>query len=274
MADSRTDDTRKTVGRLLREARLKAGREVKEIAALLKLDVRHIVMIENDDFANLPAPTAFVKGYIRGYAKQMGIEADELVEMYKSAVGDEPPAIVPNAKLAPQINNYDKPVKAFTYLIAFVLALFAIAWMQSSLFGKRDGEGGPPTGLSEAPPADSGVGIAAPAAPGDAPRATANEPEPPVGNGSIFVELSAGPDTLRLVLTADSWVEAVDADRRTKFMDLAKAGEEYELRGTAPFTMKLGAPEGVRIEYNGAPFDPAPYFQEGAEGMFGFTVAN
>lgn len=71
--------------RLQREMR---GITVREISEVTKISVRFLEAIEAEDFAILPAPV-FTRGFIREYAKQLGVEADDLVDRYMQIVRRE-----------------------------------------------------------------------------------------------------------------------------------------------------------------------------------------
>lgn len=75
--------------------------------------------------------------------------------------------------------------------------------------------------------------------------------------------ITQGTDTLKLRLTADSWVEVIDRDGHRLYENLARTGEQISLSGAAPFAVKLGFSKGVILEFNGEPFDPAPYSRAG-----------
>jgi len=75
--------------------------------------------------------------------------------------------------------------------------------------------------------------------------------------------LEDGPDSLVLSLTADSWIEITDANNQKLYMDLVRSGNSLSLRGTAPFDILLGFAQGVTMEFNGVPFDPAPHSRAG-----------
>ena len=59
-------------GARLREAREAANISLDRIAMSLLLDPKIVEALEEDDFDRLPAPT-FVRGYLRGYARVLGV---------------------------------------------------------------------------------------------------------------------------------------------------------------------------------------------------------
>ncbi|MDP0589827.1 MAG: DUF4115 domain-containing protein [Candidatus Endonucleobacter bathymodioli] len=62
---------------ILTAARIKKGLSVKDIAIYLKTTDAYILALEKGQFEKLPA-LAYVRGYIRSYAKMMGLDGDQL----------------------------------------------------------------------------------------------------------------------------------------------------------------------------------------------------
>ena len=78
MSDTeRTSDAPETTtaGAYLRASREAAGLSVDVVAQQLKLAPRQVRAIEEDDYARLPGRT-FVRGFVRNYARLLGIEAE------------------------------------------------------------------------------------------------------------------------------------------------------------------------------------------------------
>jgi cytoskeleton protein RodZ len=74
---------------------------------------------------------------------------------------------------------------------------------------------------------------------------------------------TTGPDLIVLKLTADSWIEIIDAKNTKVFFDLGRPGDVFNVRGTAPFDVLLGFAQAVSVEFNGKPFNAAPYSRAG-----------
>lgn len=76
----------------LRRARERAGIERNAVAQRLRLRLSQLDALEQDDYAQLPPPT-FVRGYIRTYAREVGLDADDLIAVYdaSAAPAEEPP---------------------------------------------------------------------------------------------------------------------------------------------------------------------------------------
>lgn len=316
-------------GALLKQLRNKKNISIQEVASQLRLDPRIIIALEEDDYDIFPADT-YIRGYLRNYAKLIGIDGDEIISAYESAA-PEPPEIIPDVKHSSQVSSSDKPVKAFTYLITFILVLLLFIWWWQSNFVLNKGlkipilpettstvtsVPAPPPAEQKSPKTDTPQGIldtipdnsakpVTPAQPApkpvqkNAPATTepatgeaAKTPAPATGEavktpapaagpgqdtaqaGTTAGDESAnddggsnkampGPDTIHIKLNADCWIEIYDRDDKVVYKDLARKGDELYLNGYAPFKVKLGNAQGVILEYNHKPFDPAPYTTRG-----------
>lgn len=68
-------------GEIFKKRREDLGRDIREIADLLKIKASYLVAIENDAFAELPA-RVYTVGYIRCYAKYLEVDAESIIEHY------------------------------------------------------------------------------------------------------------------------------------------------------------------------------------------------
>jgi len=66
---------------LLTEARERLGLSQKEVADQLYLTTSFIKHIDDGEFSRIPKP-AFIKGYLRTYARVVGLSGDEIVALY------------------------------------------------------------------------------------------------------------------------------------------------------------------------------------------------
>src|SRR5437588_1772062 len=76
-------------GEELRRRREIRGISLKEIADATKISKRFLDAIERNDHKTLPAPV-FTRGFVREYARYLGLNSDEMVNRYNfAAVGDD-----------------------------------------------------------------------------------------------------------------------------------------------------------------------------------------
>lgn len=70
-----------TMGQRFRAARERKKMNISKAAALTRIKIQHLEMMENDDFSKMPAPT-YAKGFIRIYAQFLGLDPAPLVQEY------------------------------------------------------------------------------------------------------------------------------------------------------------------------------------------------
>jgi cytoskeleton protein RodZ len=79
-----SDDLKnKSVGSLLRQARLAQKGKLPEISENLRISHEHLKALEEDDVNGLPG-LAYAVGFIRSYADHLGLDAEVLIAQYKS----------------------------------------------------------------------------------------------------------------------------------------------------------------------------------------------
>jgi cytoskeleton protein RodZ len=71
------------IGNILREARIRLGLSVKQVAEITKVRAKYLEALEDDDFKVIPGPT-YIKAYLRTYADMLRLDSDALVEAYRS----------------------------------------------------------------------------------------------------------------------------------------------------------------------------------------------
>jgi len=72
----------KTVGEILKTERIKQGKTILQIHEETKISQEALMLIEADDFFSLP-PMTFVKGFIRNYAKNLNLNPDRLLAVFR-----------------------------------------------------------------------------------------------------------------------------------------------------------------------------------------------
>ena len=72
-----------TVGQALAAKRGERGLSIDQVAASTRISADHLQALEADDFKAFAAPV-YAKGYLRTYARYLGLDADELVRQMPS----------------------------------------------------------------------------------------------------------------------------------------------------------------------------------------------
>jgi cytoskeleton protein RodZ len=116
-------------GAHLRKVREEANMSVDKVATALLLHPHTVEAIEADAYEGLPAPT-FVRGYLRGYARVLGLPSAPILEMFDRQ-GFEPPPLAPDVTESHQAHTSDTAVRLVTYAVAAVLVVLVALWWHS-----------------------------------------------------------------------------------------------------------------------------------------------
>lgn len=71
------------IGSTLRETRVRRKTTLQQAEDDTKIRVKYIQAMENDDFDLMPSP-AYVKGFLRTYSGYLGLDADVMLDEYRS----------------------------------------------------------------------------------------------------------------------------------------------------------------------------------------------
>ena len=93
-------------GQRLRQARLRRGLALVQVARDLRLTPERVKAIENEDYPRLPG-AVFVVGYVKSYARLLDLDPEALGETYRAAL--TPPARKPTAPPAAPARQASRP---------------------------------------------------------------------------------------------------------------------------------------------------------------------
>ena len=300
-------------GGLLRAGRLERGLSIEDIARQLRLSVRQVTALEDDDYTKVASGT-FLRGFVRNYAKLLQMDAAPLLQLLEQSVPPPPPTQTISYPIEgiPFPSNQDHGRRNLLIGVGIVLALFLLLYeiyrgsesniekAPSGNVERRQGAEQASETLSMTPPqgeitADRGEitapagkpalsepkpnvqpsavpsvsSAASPAASqtGQNPAASRvaeapawEAPKPQTTNTAGVGELAAeGPGVVRLIFEGESWVEAKDGKGRLLLSRVNPRGTEQVLRGTPPFSLKIGNAAEVKLVYNSKPVDLTPH---------------
>ena len=90
--DIHQDDSFEAIGAELSGARIAQGMQIAEVAQLLRISKHYLKDLEAGAFDQLPGPT-YVSGYLRSYARVVGLDAVALTNRYRELLNGESAAI-------------------------------------------------------------------------------------------------------------------------------------------------------------------------------------
>jgi cytoskeleton protein RodZ len=283
-------------GHLLRQAREEQGLSQKETARDLHLTSKVINAIEEDNFELIPS-FVFARGYIRSYARHLGLDGQALVAEFDLAYGVPNNSAKPMSAIRKGVQQ-SKPGDTWVKLISivFVVGLVAasIVWWQS-----QNGSQMLPqlsSGAAQELPSDtlvegldtddvnldllllstneSEVDAIVPEAESiiESEQAQVVVVEPVVDPGAEAVTeqvpkevtdavvLLPSQAQLVMVFDKDCWVEIKDANGKMVLSDLYSAGDTIEQVITAPIEVLLGRSSGVAtMTFDGRTIDLKPH---------------
>ena len=109
-------------GAILRRRREAKNMTLRDVVRELHLDEKFIQAIECEDYKQLPVP-AFVCGYIRNYARLLGLQHESLVADYKKCVGNQ--VIEPELRVTKQKQINNSSMQSTFFIFVFKIILFA-----------------------------------------------------------------------------------------------------------------------------------------------------
>jgi len=250
-----------SVGQVLREAREAQNITLEDVAMRLRLMHRQVEAMETDDFESLGQPV-FSRGFVRNYARLMGLQPETLLARMEGAP-TEPAPVVPVEPPMPS-SWLTSP-----WLILFLLGVLVVVAAPISLYWWLNSDAGETQHAvipmkQESPPAPAVTSVVP--NPVDAVAETPAAPEPVVATEAAVEAdvppVAASPTSrsqVHLEFGEESWVEVKDASGRTLHRQLNPAGSSADIQGQPPFDVLIGNAAQVRMTYNGRPIDLKPF---------------
>ncbi len=240
-----------TVGEVLRAEREKRGMTVKDIEAATSIRALYISAIENNKFSIVPGEV-YLKGFIRNYANYLGLNGQEMVEIYRKSQNPPAPVIVqvdqdlqqptPSEQRKearqsrvtsdPQARDSSSSGKWLAIALASVVIAGA-GWWFAVVAGKPS-----------APAPQQPVKVA--------PSAPIQPLQPPVTPAvpQQQVPINTKPVALIVKFTEDCWVQVV-ADGKEIYEGILKSGESRKWEADQTIVVKFGNAGAVELIHNG-----------------------
>ncbi len=254
-------------GARLKHQRETLGLTIAQVSKKTLIRERIIRAIEDEDTGGI-API-YLRGYVRTYAKEVGLDPD-LLETEARAASGQDPELRSVFNIDPKRGFAERWLKSGGYLVATAL-IAALVWQvtqQAVQFseGTRSTANTDPGSVESGPSSDeaaSGAGRQSSHLAASIASLEKLNP-PPVDRTSAAREawsaINAAPD-VSIRVSADSWVEIVDSEGTVLEQDLLRGGNQRVYRGVPPFEIMLGRPSAVEIEFNGEAVDVEPHIR-------------
>lgn len=281
-----------TCGEQLKDAREQRGLSLTDVAQRLKYAARQVQALEEGRFEALPGLT-FQRGFVRGYARLVGIDPNNLVLLLEREVGySGGPTTTQLQQIAyapATLPVRTEHTTAWPWILAMLLAVVGIGGYTLYTWEPPIGARRPApaaSGTTPAGPAEQRTQEAASAAGQPVVPAFAGAPldaggrDAPTGstasatNGERAIPLpqpvadivppgDSAPAVMggkiRLRFSGESWVEVRQGNGTLVHSGLGAASTEQWVDGLAPFDLVIGNARAVKLQYRGADVNLEPY---------------
>jgi transcriptional regulator with XRE-family HTH domain len=204
------------VGETLREARNRRKIDLSEVETAIKIRVRYLQAIENEEWDALPGG-AYTRGFIRTYAGYLGLDGERLADDYRHSVEPQGAVRVPKRVEPVQTGSRrGRPLLSSRASVAVVCLVLVAVLVAIAVAG--GGGGGSPSTTSSAGARKDGSGTQA-------------KPKPAAKAGVA----------VRLAATGEVWVCVLDAtEKRVVDGQILAEGEEAGPYRSSGFEMAFG----------------------------------
>ncbi len=279
LAGDEQNNTDTGPGKLLRDARERRGWSQQDVARRLNLRLAVIESIDDDHYTAGVALT-FLRGYVKAYAKLVGVSEQLALSSFDTMSGTEQlrsagPAPMQSFSKKTRQQASDKWLKLTSWLVVLgLVASLVFWWWQNSSNGYTESPVIEPASDSatqapattqpepvteaepvpEAEPEPANEPAVAPETLSGLSQPAGSEviaPDTPADTAAAAMPAEPAPDPERLVLgfTADCWIKVTDAEGRVLSEGVKTSSDRLELTGKPPFSLVLGAPQAATVEY-------------------------
>jgi cytoskeleton protein RodZ len=276
---------RKGPGERLRSARKAKGIDLGLAARELHLPEDRLAALERDEYAVIPG-RVFVRGYLRNYARLVGLPPEQILAAYDTLYPPEQEEVAPMqrvgsaGRLRPEVRSSHGAVRAVTWIIVIGLIALLLTWWRGYLEWPSTSEVGalPPieSNLDVPPPTETVLSIE-----GDQPaERTTGAPRPhdattpgasvtaaaavpvaaPAASEPPAASAPAADVKVAIEFTGTSWVDIRDSTGQYKLGGTFKPGTKRELGGKPPYSISIGNHKAVVLRADGQPVDLRPHF--------------
>ena len=215
------------LGDEFRAAREARHLSLSDVSEQIHIRSTYLESIECEDWAAIAAPV-YVKGFIRTYARFLGLDQEEAVRRYAALVADGAPASGPAPRRMSSVPRESRGPSPLLW-VGGILALVLVAFVGWSFYQYRtQGGSGYAPGRGLAGNCAGTRLVGEPGRPGAA---------------------KSAPHTLTLRVKSDSWMR-ISIDGTTAYEGLLKAGTEKTVHGSS-IALNAGNAGGVDVVANG-----------------------
>lgn len=255
------------IGTILKSSRLKSKKSLEEISSELCIRKIYLIALEEGDYETLP-PIPYGVGYVRTYARYLGLNPERAVKLYKSASQTEEQNNENEEQEKAEVNKISG--KHIVVGIISLLAIYA-AW---SFYSNMNAAQTLPTQSIEEKNTNveenmaEEITITSDSAPEIVETTVETEPETevketeipetveqtPIPEEPVAVEETVENNKVVVEFTGESWVELKDK-KKVYFQGVYHEGDKKEIDYIGNLFLSVGRPENIKIYIKGAEKD-------------------
>ncbi|MBN8441397.1 MAG: helix-turn-helix domain-containing protein [Thauera sp.] len=283
--ESIVESGRSSAGAQLRRAREMRGETIGEVSSVLKLAPRQLEALESGHYDLLPGH-AFVRGFMRNYARHLGLDPSPLLADVEAVLGGAEVDLSPVSNATGDLPNGGArrastvPAGAVAAgLLAIVLGGWYFDWFNTESMPPAVEQLAPPAvePASAPNPVSAGAGVAplvaTPAVVAPSPPEPQSSPAQPAAPVPAVAEAQApGPavapaitatesvgDQLAFRFAGQSWIEVKDGSGAIIYSGTSSAGSTRTVQGKPPFSLIVGNAAQVSLQRGSETVDLAPH---------------
>ena len=263
--ESAINQATQELGALLKSKRTEKNIAIGEVAERLKFSAKQIESLESGDYKGLPEPI-FVKGFIKTYARFLGLDTDQITALLNEAFPSQVTAIAsaPISESQNGLNFQDqKKSKSFPKWLPLLVVAAAVVgavylWQSKSSEQTRQQEKSTLEVGDVAPPqlATDNVQVVPMNASAASASASVNASAPMVASAVA----SGG---IQIKVRYRSNLIVTDADGTPLHSGIVASNSSHEFKGKAPYQVRIGYATGSEISFNGQAIDIKNHFVDG-----------
>ena len=261
------------LGDRLKEARTAKGYTLDDLQTITKIQKRYLEGIENEEFGSMPG-SYYVRAFIKQYAEAVGLDADEMLSLYRDTSGsiepkEEDQAVTPTLSRRGSSRGNSQLTEMMPKIIValFIVVIFGAMWFlyQNMLkTGENDVDKDEPITVIDQQKSDDGQKGSKTT--DDKEVEDEPDPEPETTEQVLKHVTTAGQDStysltdatefkVEIKTAGESWIAMLDNNQveRTQGARVMKAGEtsgEMDVGDATSVRIRVGLPTSTEIYVN------------------------
>lgn len=235
------EEDRPTVGQALQQARIDARLTIDEVSTSTRVRVPIVQAIEADDFTRCGGDV-YARGHIRTLAREVGLDAEQLVSQYDAEHGGRPRPTEPATLFeAERIRPERRRPNWTAAMVAAIVAV--VGFVGFTLVG---GEGGSTPSTAEETPSSS-----KPSRTSEPSKSAEPTPADPKPSDSAIAAAPADKVTVQMTAEQNVWISAEDHNGRLVHEGVLQKGKSKTFTDDKRLNLVLGNAGGVTLYVNG-----------------------